>query len=50
MPIGHSPCIWHTELGCIAFPGIIGLQMISSRDVYSREERHLCRDDAKLAS
>ena len=18
MPIGHSPCIWHTELGCIA--------------------------------
>ena len=34
MPIGHSPCIWHTELGCIAFPRIIRLQMISSRDVY----------------
>ena len=24
----------HTELGCIAFPRIIRLQMISSRDVY----------------
>ena len=34
MPIGHSPCIWHTELGCIAFPRIIRLQMISSRYVY----------------
>ena len=34
MPIGHSPCIGHTELGCIAFPRIIRLQMISSRDVY----------------
>ena len=34
MPIGHSPCIWHTELGCIAFPRIIRLLMISSRDVY----------------
>ena len=34
MHIGHSPCIWHTELGCIAFPRIIRLQMISSRDVY----------------
>ena len=34
MPIGHSPCIWHTELGCIDFPRIIRLQMISSRDVY----------------
>ena len=32
--LGHSPCIWHTELGCIAFPRIIRLQMISSRDVY----------------
>ena len=32
--IGHSPCIWHTELGCIAFPRTIRLQMISSRDVY----------------
>ena len=35
MPIGHSPCIWHTELGCIAFPRIIRLQMINSRDVYT---------------
>ena len=34
MPIGHSPCIWHTELGCIAFPRIIRLQMISSKAVY----------------
>ena len=34
MPIGHSPCIWHTELGCIAFPRIIRLQMISNKDVY----------------
>ena len=34
MPIGHSPCIWHTELGYIAFPRSIRLQMISSRDVY----------------
>ena len=34
MPIGHSPCIWHTELGCIAFPRIIRLQSISSRDIY----------------
>ena len=34
MPIGHSLCIWHTELGCIAFPRFIRLQMISSRDVY----------------
>ena len=34
MPIGHSPCIWHTELGCIAFPRVIRLQMISNRDVY----------------
>ena len=34
MPMGHSPCIWHTEHGCIAFPRIIRLQMISSRDVY----------------
>ena len=35
MPIGHSLCIWHTELGCIAFPRIIRLQMISSRDIYN---------------
>ena len=33
MPVGHSPCIWHTELGCIAFPRV-RLQMISSTDVY----------------
>ena len=32
--MGPSPCIWHTELGCISFPRIIRLQMISSRDVY----------------
>ena len=34
MHIGHSPCKWHTELGCNAFPRITRLQMISSRDVY----------------
>ena len=34
MPIGHSPCIWHTELGCIAVPRIIRLQKFSSRDIY----------------
>ena len=34
MPICHSPCIWHTELGCIAFPRIIRLQMICSREVF----------------
>ena len=33
MPVGHSPCIWHTELGCIAFPRV-RLQMVSSMDVY----------------
>ena len=32
--LGKNLCIWHTEPGCIAFPRIIRLQMISSRDVY----------------
>ena len=42
MHIGHSPCIWHPELGCIAFPRSTRLQMISSRDV------HKIVGDAKL--
>ena len=27
MPIGHSARIWHSELGCTAFPIIIRLQL-----------------------
>ena len=34
MPISHSPSIWHTTLGGIAFPVFIVLHMIGSRDVY----------------